>query len=156
MILHPLMSTVINLCCLEYLLASPTTGHHLIVHTRENIIMATICDTKWSFSIRTAIHICPKTTKLISYTKKGNLPEPIRTSHDLAHYIGFQKPLGYKLEWPHVIPDTSCTHNWAPNEASYHDLHPKLCRNPPRVPTLHQKLPGTQLASLGETCFQTA
>jgi len=37
-------------------------------------------------------------------TEEGNLPEPIRTSHDLAHSTGLPKPPSYNLEWPRVIP----------------------------------------------------
>jgi len=64
-------------------------------------------------------------------------------SHDLTHSIGLPKPPGYNLEWSCVTP-------------IHHDLHSKLCRNPPRDPTLHLKLSGAPLASLGKTWFQTA
>ncbi|QCD79408.1 hypothetical protein DEO72_LG1g3048 [Vigna unguiculata] len=37
-------------------------------------------------------------------TEESNLPEPIRTSHDLAHSTGLPKPSGYNLEWPRVTP----------------------------------------------------
>ena len=37
-------------------------------------------------------------------TEEGNLPEPIRTSHNIAHTIGLPKPTGYNLEWPRVTP----------------------------------------------------
>jgi len=52
-------------------------------------------------------------------------------------------------------PNTSYTRNWGPTKASPHDLHPKRCRNPPRDPTLHPKLPGAPLPSLGGTWIQT-
>ncbi|QCE10054.1 hypothetical protein DEO72_LG10g1280 [Vigna unguiculata] len=44
------------------------------------------------------------TTNSSANTEEGNLPEPIRTSHDLAHSIGLSKPPGYNLEWPRVTP----------------------------------------------------
>jgi len=37
-------------------------------------------------------------------TEEGNLPRPIRTSHDLAHSIGFPKPPSYNIEWSRVTP----------------------------------------------------
>jgi len=52
-------------------------------------------------------------------------------------------------------PNTSYTRNWAPNKASSHDLHPKRCKNPPRDPTLHLKIPGAPLVLLGRTWFLT-
>jgi len=56
---------------------------------------------------------------------------------------------------PTCYPNTSCTRNWASNKVEHHDLHPKLCRNPLRVPTLHPKPSGAPLASLGGTWLQT-
>jgi len=46
----------------------------------------------------------PRLPKLSDNTEEGNLPEPIRTSHDLAHSTGLPKPPGYNLEWPCVTP----------------------------------------------------
>ena len=40
----------------------------------------------------------------ISYTEEDNVPEPRRTSHDLAHSTGLLKSSGYNLEWPRVTP----------------------------------------------------
>jgi len=70
-------------------------------------------------------------------------------SHDLAHSTRLPKPPGYNLEWPRVTLIQVTLVTWSPTKASYHDLHPKLCRNPPRDPTLHPKPPGAPLASLG-------
>ncbi|QCE07033.1 hypothetical protein DEO72_LG9g2048 [Vigna unguiculata] len=86
--------------------------------------MATIRNTKWSSPIRTTVHIRSKTTE------EGNLPEPIRTSHDLAHSTGLPKPPGYNLEWPRVTPIQVTLITRPPNKASHQDLYPKLCRIP--------------------------
>jgi len=48
--------------------------------------------------------VVPRLPNSISYTEEGNLPEPSRTSHDLAHSTGLPKPPGYNLDWPRVTP----------------------------------------------------
>jgi len=48
--------------------------------------------------------VVPRLPNSISYTEEGNLPEPCRTSHDLAHSTRLPKPPGYNLEWSHVTP----------------------------------------------------
>jgi len=77
-------------------------------------------------------------------------------SHDLAHSTGLPKPPGYNLEWPRLNPIQVTLVTGPPAKASHHDLHPKLCRIPPRDQTLHPKPSGAPLASLGGTWFQTA
>jgi len=46
--------------------------------------------------------VVPKLPNSISYTEEGNLSEPRRMSHDLAHSTGLPKSPGYNLEWPRV------------------------------------------------------
>jgi len=89
----------------------------------------------------------------IKCTEEGNHPEPRHTSHDLAHSAGLSKPPGYNLEWPRVTPIQVTLVIGPPAKASHHDLHPKLCRNSPRDPTLHPKTHGTPLTLLCETWF---
>jgi len=95
--------------------------------------------------------VVPRLPNSISYTKKGNHPELHCTSHDLAHSTGLPKPPGYNLEWSHVTPIQVTLVIGPPAKASHHDLHPKLCRNPPHDPTPHPRPPGAPLMSLGGT-----
>jgi len=67
----------------------------------------------------------PRQPNLSDNTKEGNLPELIRTSHDLTHSTGLPKPRGYNLEWPRVTP-IQVALIIGPNKASCQDLHPNL------------------------------
>jgi len=82
--------------------------------------------------------VVPRLPNSIRCTKEGNHLKPRHTSHNLAHSTGLPKPPGYNLEWPHVTPiqDTLVTGPLV--KASHHEQHLKLCRNPHRIPTLHQ------------------
>ena len=48
--------------------------------------------------------VVPRLPNSVSYTEEGNLLEPRRTSHNLAHSTGLPKPPGYNFEWPRVTP----------------------------------------------------
>jgi len=100
--------------------------------------------------------VVPRLPNSIRCTEEGNHSKPHRTSHNLAHSVGLPKPPGYDLEWPLVTPIQVTLITRPPAKAPHQDTHPKLCRNPPLEPTLHQKPPDTPLTSLGKTWFQTA
>jgi len=98
--------------------------------------------------------VVPILPNSIRCTEEGNHLKPRRTSHDLAHSTRLPKSSGYNLKWPRVTLIQVTLVTGPLTKASYHDTHPKLCRNSPCEQTLHPKPLGAPFVSLGKTWLQ--